>query len=166
MEYSEQLKSPKWQKKRLEILNRDEFKCNSCLNDSKQLHVHHKFYKKDLLAWEYKDNVYTTLCEECHNKIHLSNKQLNHDFFLFSEKCINEYQICLDKDVCIQLGESLKNRYNTFYDFLFHNDYDETDIYIFDSFNSILSNIEFTIVIDEIDFENEIIFISRLEVYK
>ena len=30
MNYSEQLKSPKWQKKRLEIMQRDKFTCQLC----------------------------------------------------------------------------------------------------------------------------------------
>lgn len=32
MSYAEQLKDPRWQKKRLEILNRDEWKCTWCLS--------------------------------------------------------------------------------------------------------------------------------------
>ena len=42
--YQEKLKHPKWQKKRLEILQRDEFKCVHCLDGESTLHVHHNMY--------------------------------------------------------------------------------------------------------------------------
>jgi 5-methylcytosine-specific restriction endonuclease McrA len=40
--YSEKLTHPKWQRKRLEILNRDGFKCVLCGNEEMQLQIHHK----------------------------------------------------------------------------------------------------------------------------
>lgn len=70
MTYSEKLKDPRWQKKRLEILDRDEFKCRIC-NDSKStLHVHHKYYEYNKDPWDYTDITYITLCETCHDKAH------------------------------------------------------------------------------------------------
>lgn len=71
--YSEQLKDPRWQKKRLEILNRDNFTCQVCgsgLDGGKPLNVHHLSYKANLLPWEYPESLLITLCEECHHKIH------------------------------------------------------------------------------------------------
>lgn len=166
MDYNEQLKSPKWQKKRLEVFNRDDFRCKCCNRNDLQLNVHHKIYITKLLAWEYSDNNYITLCGNCHEKLHLANKLLNNKVFLFSEKCINECSLCFDKNICFELSESLNFRYSNFNDFLFHNDFDKSDIYIFDQFNSIVSQNEFTIIVDEIDFDNQIIYISRLEAYK
>lgn len=66
MAYSDQLKSPKWQKKRLEILNRDNFKCKICGDIETQLHVHHKKYIKGCKAWEYPDDNFVSLCCHCH----------------------------------------------------------------------------------------------------
>ena len=68
--YSEQIKHPKWQRKRLEILQRDDFTCRSCENTEKTLHVHHIVYKEILYPWEYKDEELITLCEECHEAWH------------------------------------------------------------------------------------------------
>ena len=65
-EYSKLLKDPKWQKKRLEILSRDEFTCVSCGNDKETLHVHHCYYDKVNMPWEYPDASLITLCHECH----------------------------------------------------------------------------------------------------
>ena len=68
--YYDLLKSPKWQKKRLEILQRDEFKCTFCESDDKQLHVHHIYYLKGKKPWEYDNDMYKTLCDECHDLHH------------------------------------------------------------------------------------------------
>lgn len=48
--YSEKLKSPKWQKKRLEILQRDEFTCQHFNDKENTLHVHHIAYSGN--PWE------------------------------------------------------------------------------------------------------------------
>ena len=66
MTYAEKLKHPKWQKKRLEILSRDGFKCVLCDDEEETLHVHHKIYKWDKQPWEYEDSNFQTVCEICH----------------------------------------------------------------------------------------------------
>ena len=66
MTYGEKLRSPEWQKKRLEILNRDEFTCTMCNSKDKTLHVHHKVYIFNNEPWDYEDQYYITLCEDCH----------------------------------------------------------------------------------------------------
>lgn len=72
--YSEQIKSPKWQKRRLDILNRDNFTCQICGCKDKTLHVHHTIYIPGRNIWEYEDNQLVTLCEDCHSEEHtLSN---------------------------------------------------------------------------------------------
>ena len=44
MEYAEKLKDPRWQKKRLEILERDAWVCQKCFDTKSTLHVHHRIY--------------------------------------------------------------------------------------------------------------------------
>jgi hypothetical protein len=68
--YAEQLKHPNWQRKRLEILGRDEFRCQVCYDDESTLHVHHKHYHKGRMAWEYEAHELVTLCENCHEALH------------------------------------------------------------------------------------------------
>lgn len=68
--YSELLKDPRWQKRKTQILTRDNFTCQLCGDKSTTLHVHHKFYQDGFLPWEYKDYVLVTLCEKCHSLIH------------------------------------------------------------------------------------------------
>lgn len=70
MTYKEQLLHPNWQRKRLEIMRRDEFQCRMCGDDETTLHVHHKQYVKGRLAWECPDEELVTLCEDCHESMH------------------------------------------------------------------------------------------------
>ena len=65
--YSEKLKDPKWQRKRLDILNRDEWTCQKCYDTETTLHVHHRRYSNDYKEpWDYPDALLVTLCEKCH----------------------------------------------------------------------------------------------------
>lgn len=66
--YSEKLKDPRWQKKRLEILERDNFTCTECGDKESPLHVHHKIYIFGNEPWDYKDENFITLCELCHDQ--------------------------------------------------------------------------------------------------
>lgn len=69
MNYAQQLLDPRWQKKRLEILERDGWRCCSCENDKDTLHVHHKYYVSHRFAWEYPDFCFQTLCSDCHSAL-------------------------------------------------------------------------------------------------
>ena len=68
MTYSEKLKDPRWQKKRLEVLNRDQFKCRCCDGEKRTLHVHHIHYTNEPWDSELLDLV--TLCDVCHKEWH------------------------------------------------------------------------------------------------
>lgn len=64
--YSEKLKDPRWQKKRLEILERDKWTCRICEDTTSTLVVHHRDYLPGKEPWEYPDDLLITLCEDCH----------------------------------------------------------------------------------------------------
>jgi len=68
--YSELLKHPLWQKKRLEIMDRDNWMCRLCGDVKTTLHVHHNIYLKNKKPWEYKGVNLITLCEKCHSNYH------------------------------------------------------------------------------------------------
>lgn len=74
MNYSEQLKSPKWQKKRLEIMQRDNFTCQLCGDKETTLNVHHINYIYSKKCWEYKNKELITLCEHCHKEVEILKK--------------------------------------------------------------------------------------------
>src|ERR1041384_2592432 len=66
--YFELLRDPRWQRKRLEILQRDGWACTACRATDRQLHVHHNGYLKGKKPWEYEDWNLVTLCDDCHEK--------------------------------------------------------------------------------------------------
>ncbi len=68
-EYLQLLKHPKWQKKRLTILKRDNFQCQLCKDKETTLHIHHLKYIDENKPWEYKDKDLITLCEDCHKLV-------------------------------------------------------------------------------------------------
>jgi len=72
--YGEKLLDPRWQKKRLEVMERDKFKCRSCHADSETLHVHHLFYDKGAEPWEYEESALLTLCKTCHSDMEQGRK--------------------------------------------------------------------------------------------
>ncbi len=58
---------PRWQRRRLEILSRDDWKCVACGDATSTLHVHHKVYGGNL--WDSADDELQTLCETCHTDL-------------------------------------------------------------------------------------------------
>jgi hypothetical protein len=70
LSYSEQLKHPNWQRRRLEVMSAARFECANCGDKESMLHVHHKRYIKGRLAWEYSDDELMCLCEGCHGVEH------------------------------------------------------------------------------------------------
>lgn len=74
--YFEQLKHPKWQRKRLEVLEIAGFECEDCGSNEKTLHVHHRQYFKGRMAWEYGNEELAVLCDECHEMAHSVDDRL------------------------------------------------------------------------------------------
>ncbi len=95
MTYSEKLKDPRWQKKRLEILERDNWTCLWCGHKDDTLHVHHVEYIKGKEPWDYDDAYYQTTCNICHS--------LWHSYF---EKFGN-YPSCITKIIKISIDKQV-----------------------------------------------------------
>lgn len=74
--YSDLLRDPRWQKKRLEIMQRDNFTCQHCGAQDKELQVHHMLYTKGAKPWEYNERHLITLCRQCHEVESEENKRL------------------------------------------------------------------------------------------
>jgi glutaredoxin len=77
--YSEKLKHPLWQKKRLEILKRDKWACKLCKDKNTTLHIHHHEYGEGE-PWEIQNFMLVTLCEHCHMEVELLKKEQDFDF--------------------------------------------------------------------------------------
>jgi hypothetical protein len=92
--YLEKLKDPRWQKKRLEILERDGWKCMACGDKERTLHIHHVFYLPHKEPWEIPNGLLLTMCEKCH----------------YVKPCRDEYEVCLE---CPDLGVDCEGPANT-----------------------------------------------------
>jgi hypothetical protein len=66
--YSEKLKDPRWQRLRLEVLDRDDFTCQICFDSTTTLSVHHRYYIKGREPWDYPLQLLITLCQPCHEE--------------------------------------------------------------------------------------------------
>jgi len=65
--YAEQLTDPRWQRKRLQIMERDNFSCVECGDKESTLNVHHRYYVAHRFVWEYPDFCLLTMCRRCHS---------------------------------------------------------------------------------------------------
>lgn len=79
MDYKQRLKRPKWQKKRLEMLEKHNWRCDICDDTETCLHLHHKKYEYGRLPWEYQDGNFSVLCERCHFDVELLKLEKKHN---------------------------------------------------------------------------------------
>lgn len=86
-EYGDKLKDPRWQRKRLEILQRDNFTCERCKSTTKTLNVHHVAYINNYQPWDYPSFYYMTLCDECHQKEHTEREELEKQLIETMRSC-------------------------------------------------------------------------------
>ena len=70
MSYADLLRDPRWQRKRLEVMQRAEFACERCADTTTTLNVHHVRYVRGRMPWEYPDEELVCLCEPCHQREH------------------------------------------------------------------------------------------------
>ncbi len=68
--YLQKLRDPRWQRKRLEVMQRDRFACRMCGDSQSTLNVHHVFYTRGADPWDYPDTALVTTCESCHEELH------------------------------------------------------------------------------------------------
>lgn len=69
--YREQLLHPKWQQRRLSMLEAAGWECANCGASENTLHVHHRQYFKGRAVWEYDDTELVVLCDPCHSNEHV-----------------------------------------------------------------------------------------------
>lgn len=101
MTYTDKLKDPRWQKRRLEIFQRDGFACVECNSKTETLHVHHRYYIGGRAPWEYPEFALVTLCAECHGfqKDHKDDK---------GENALFEWEIAANEFLCTKTSLELE----------------------------------------------------------
>jgi hypothetical protein len=108
MKYSDKLKDPRWQKKRLEIFERDEWTCQICGSKDVTLSVHHFHYVHGFEPWNYKNDSLITLCFECHNEEYELKKE-NEQILLETlarGKCFSDTTHLLACILATEIGEN------------------------------------------------------------
>ena len=75
--YRSQYLDPRWQKKRLKVMESTGFKCENCQSETNTLNVHHKQYIPNRDIWDYRLNQFLVLCEGCHEAYHSEFDWLN-----------------------------------------------------------------------------------------
>ena len=68
MKYTDKLRNPKWQRKRLQIFSLAGFRCEDCGREDMELHVHHCDYVPNVEPWQYDRELLMCLCYACHEK--------------------------------------------------------------------------------------------------
>lgn len=64
--YGEERKDPRWQRRRAEVYDRANWRCEYCSRSTEQLQAHHVAYIQGRKPWEYDDNHLVCLCDTCH----------------------------------------------------------------------------------------------------
>lgn len=67
-EYEERLRDPRWQRNRLAILERANWSCEGCGTREVNLQIHHGYYERGLMPWEYPAEALYCLCDNCHER--------------------------------------------------------------------------------------------------
>lgn len=70
--YADKLADPRWQRRRLEIYQRDHFTCQFCTDSRTTLAVHHLSYRNN--PWDVPLDQLKTVCIHCHAVIHRLEK--------------------------------------------------------------------------------------------
>jgi hypothetical protein len=66
--YADKLRDPRWQRKRLEVMQRDGWCCVECGTEDRTLTVHHDWYVGE--PWDAPFAALRTLCDKCHRNFH------------------------------------------------------------------------------------------------
>lgn len=114
MDYKEQVKSPKWKRRRLEILQRDDFTCQICGCKEKMLHVHHTAYEKGKMIWDYPDEMLITLCEDCHEYEHALNDSIEDELWSIRKRGVTNHELfallqVIDIDLFSNRHDAIRN---------------------------------------------------------
>lgn len=64
MSYVEKLRDPRWQKRRLKVMEAADWKCQCCGDAASPLEIHHLRYGGE--PWSVPDEWLECLCETCH----------------------------------------------------------------------------------------------------
>jgi 5-methylcytosine-specific restriction endonuclease McrA len=92
-------KDPRWQKRRLEIMEKAGWECERCGSKDDTLNVHHKLYRRGADPWDYSDHELQCMCEGCHGRTHDIHEWLKTQMARLNETqllCVLGYMIGME----------------------------------------------------------------------
>jgi hypothetical protein len=95
--YADKLRDPRWQKKRLQLLEKAGWSCQTCRDSKNTLEVHHKYYAPKKDPWDYQDFAYKVLCRRCH--------EIEQEEMLSAHASIAKYDISSSVSAIFQMGQ-------------------------------------------------------------
>lgn len=107
IDYAKQYQHPKWQKKRLEILEREDYTCQDCGDTEIQLHIHHGHYSKGHEVWDYDNETLWCLCEPCHESWEIEKSNLYYNIARMKLKDIDFLNFQIQGIVQAQINGAL-----------------------------------------------------------
>ena len=96
MTYSEKLRDPRWQKRRLQLFEAANWTCESCGTKTETLHAHHGYYKRKTEPWDYPDYTMHVLCESCHGEMQALLESTHHFIGCYSKQELRSLNHILD----------------------------------------------------------------------
>lgn len=94
-DYAKKLKDPRWQKKRLQILERDNWTCRDTGKTDEELQVHHCWYAKGT-PWETPDEYLITLSKSAHKRRQALELRAKKALGLIMARCVDDPEDELD----------------------------------------------------------------------
>jgi len=108
--YSKKLKHPRWQRLRLEVMERDDWKCRLCFSEGSTLAVHHKKYTGEN-PWDADSRDLVTLCEDCHTTMHEDNLKSMPPLVESFYKAVTQARLTNDSKTLIRWIEVASKRF-------------------------------------------------------
>ena len=113
--WSSAYRDSRWQKLRLQIMERDGWKCRACgrgEKDGTTLNVHHAYYESNKSPWDYPAETLITYCEDCHEERHAIQKRILSAMVNMSTLGISGLALIAERFLCV--AENFGNYDETF----------------------------------------------------